>query len=566
MSSGHVLPKVIQNSSISYAIGLATFGPLFAWGAGGNFLQAIIHATFLGLGLSLIYAKRRPMLEFLAGALGHDRSVTVHEFITRRHGNDPRVRLVAAALSVSAMSGLIICEALGMVTVLRPLLGDYPGLADLVIAAILAIVISCTMLSGHEGVMHAGQLQLGLLYFGLFGSTLALLYQQISDLGILPVRGNLAIAFIAVVCAVMVFYRRGRYVDTTSIRYGASAAADREPMAVWLLRPFQKFLNTLIGTVIVAAFVVIAIILYVEGFPNVPSDGAAALLADSNVPDMTLVSLILLPLFHPIVDVVNWQRLAAFEKDRGWSHFAEGQWAADFKRFCAAYAVEVPLIGLLICLFGVVAGLTLEALDSGDVIQALIAQLVEQENYVATTTLSFLLLSLFAMAVSTMSALFSAGLCTVRYDIVPMCWPEPTTPSARARGEAKAIRWTQVAGVGIGLVVFAAFYLADARFEITFASARFLALVFGFSCLQLSFVPLILGPFIIKSGSLGAVSPGSALAVMGVSAAIGIGATAAYLLTGYDLWLWAAVPGCLGFGALIFVTARLWLRRSTAAA
>jgi hypothetical protein len=101
---------------------------------------------------------------------------------------------------------------------------------------------------------------------------------------------------------------------------------------------------------------------------------------------------------------------------------------------------------------------------------------------------------------------------------------------------------------------------------ITFASVKFLVLVFGFSSPQLSFVPLVLGPLIAGSGGLGTVSPGWALAVMGVSAAIGIGTAAAYFTTGYDPWLSAAVPGCLGSGALLFITARLWLRQTAAAA
>ena len=68
VSSGHVLPKVIQNSSIAYAIGLATFGPFFAWGASGDFWPALVHAAFFGMGLVLIYALRRPVLKFLADA------------------------------------------------------------------------------------------------------------------------------------------------------------------------------------------------------------------------------------------------------------------------------------------------------------------------------------------------------------------------------------------------------------------------------------------------------------------------------------------------------------------
>ena len=117
VSSDHVLPKVIQNSSIAYAIGLATFGPFFAWGVRGDFWPAIVHAAFFGSGLILLYALRRPMLKFLARALSHDRSVTVHGFIARRHGNDPRIRGVAAALTVFGLSGLVICETLGLATV-----------------------------------------------------------------------------------------------------------------------------------------------------------------------------------------------------------------------------------------------------------------------------------------------------------------------------------------------------------------------------------------------------------------------------------------------------------------
>ena len=88
VSSGVVVPKVIQNSTIVYGIGLATVAPLFAWGVGGEFWPALVYVGFVGLGLFLIYVLRRPWLEFLAGALGQDRSVTVHEFIARRHGND----------------------------------------------------------------------------------------------------------------------------------------------------------------------------------------------------------------------------------------------------------------------------------------------------------------------------------------------------------------------------------------------------------------------------------------------------------------------------------------------
>ena len=112
---------------------------------------------------------------------------------------------------------------------LNPLLSGSESLTHLLIAAVLVVVISCAILSGHAGIMHAAQLQLGVLYFGLFGSMTFLMYLQMSDLGSMPARGTFATALITVVCAVMFFYRRVRYVDSNSLHYRVSniVATDR---------------------------------------------------------------------------------------------------------------------------------------------------------------------------------------------------------------------------------------------------------------------------------------------------------------------------------------------------
>jgi hypothetical protein len=102
--------------------------------------------------------------------------------------------------------------------------------------------------------------------------------------------------------------------------------------------------------------------------------------------------------------------------------------------------------------------------------------------------------------------------------------------------------------------------LTDARYEITLSSSSFLALVLGFSCLQISFAPLVLGPLVGRSGRRGTVNPGWAVAVMGVGAVNGSAMVAAYLATGYDPWLWAAAPGCLGSSTLLFIAACFWPR------
>ena len=57
-------------------------------GLSGRIWPAIINSAFFGLGVCLIYILRRPMLEFMESALNGDRSITVHDFIARQHGND----------------------------------------------------------------------------------------------------------------------------------------------------------------------------------------------------------------------------------------------------------------------------------------------------------------------------------------------------------------------------------------------------------------------------------------------------------------------------------------------
>jgi hypothetical protein len=169
-----------------------------------------------------------------------------------------------------------------------------------------------------------------------------------------------------------------------------------------------------------------------------------------------------------------------------------------------------------------------------------------------------LLVSVLAIALSTMISLFSASLCTLRYDVLPNVWPEPAPGGARASDEAKATRRTVAAGAALCLAILAAFYFFAEYLQITFTGGKFLALVFAFSCAQLSFVPLVLGPLIGRTGERsGAVSPPWALGILGLGTVVGVGAVAMYLASGREPWLWAAIPACLATGASLFGVARL---------
>jgi hypothetical protein len=211
----------------------------------------------------------------------------------------------------------------------------------------------------------------------------------------------------------------------------------------------------------------------------------------------------------------------------------------------------------------VVAGLTQASPTEGDAIRAFIERMLTQENSAATMTLSFLLFGLFALAVSTLGSLFSAGLCTFRYDIDPVFWPEKKTASVRPV-EIRAKHLTLIAGLAIGLITLTAFHLAYAAFETTFAPARFLGLVFGVSSTQLSFTPLVVAPLIVGTRGIGTVTPAWALAVLIISSAIGIGMIAIGLVIGCEPCLQWAVAGCLGSAISLFVIASFLRWRSVA--
>jgi len=190
--------------------------------------------------------------------------------------------------------------------------------------------------------------------------------------------------------------------------------------------------------------------------------------------------------------------------------------------------------------------------------QAFIRQLVSQQNPVADVALSFLAVSVFAIALSTMSSMVSASLCTIRYDVLPAFSPELESGKLPA-AEAVARRRTMAAGGALYLLTAAAFFIADVFFPISLTGAAYLALLIAFYCAQLSFAPLVLGPIIGRmAGRPGTVNPRWALAILGIGAGSGVGAVAIYLTTGTETWLWSAVPVCLGSGFFLFGLARPW--------
>jgi hypothetical protein len=154
----------------------------FSWGARERFLAGYRLLGDVWSRSVLIYRLRRPILGFLSQALDRDRSITVPGLIARQHGDDPRVQLFAAALSVLAFSGLITGAAIGVASLVKPILPVGLNLTSAIACGLLGLMMLYTIPAGNSGAMRSAQAQVGILYLGLIGSILVVLYLLIRRL------------------------------------------------------------------------------------------------------------------------------------------------------------------------------------------------------------------------------------------------------------------------------------------------------------------------------------------------------------------------------------------------
>jgi hypothetical protein len=560
---GHIAPRVIQNASIIYRLGWVALAPLLAWGLIGELWPALVYLVSVALGLWLFYALRRPILQALDGAFVHDRSITLHEFIARCHGNDARVRALAAALTVFAIYGFIAALLIGLATVLRTIFigggggGGGGALADTFVVAIFVAVAGGTLLAGRFGILYATQIQLGLVYLGLFAATVLLLYLQGSAIGAMPLKGIVALLLIALVCAVVFFRRHGRYLDTSVPAGPAGGAREREPFGVRLFIRLLKVFNSLVGilamTLTVLAIIVAGFEVFLGGVPAVAREGLQALRGGTSASAMTLISLCLLPLLQPMVDVVNWQRTAAFTTLRDGDAYTDAAWTAAFKAFGLTYAREVPLMALFIVLIGVLGGLTLAGASAGRATQDFLASLLAQDNEVATAVATLLLLGVLSLAVATIGSLFAAALDVVDGDIVPTLRSRSIATAEAAVGTRAGGRL--LSGISIAILIVVTFLLADRRAPHTFGVNGLLGAMLAFGAVQMALVPLALAPLLRASGRFASLTSAWALAVLAVGAAIGVGFTIAGLVFAQSAALPFAVPACFGATTLLYLIA-----------
>jgi hypothetical protein len=521
VAPGYTAPQVIRNSSTAHVLRLAAFGPLFVFGARGDFWPVIIVAVCFGLGVYLVYLLRDPILEFLAEALASDRSITIHSFIARQHGGDPRIRQFAAAITLFTLVVFVTAEAFALAGFVKLIVGN-DTVARVVTLAALLLAALYAFPAGNPGTMQATQLQLGMIHFSLFGMAALLLYLHLSALTPLPPHSTFAILFVAVCCIAMLIYRRSRYVDAGPIDSTRSAK---------ILSKFGKIFNPIISVLAVTVIVFALMEFSALGFPAVGIASVEALQAGTDIPAVGLIALALLPLFYPIADIVHWQRLASAEKNKATYQGDELRWLTALSAILKTYARESGLLWFFIAAMGAIAVAALALPGSGDVMQDFVQALMSGDNEIITAIFSLLLLAIAALALSAMSSALSAGYCAIRYDMLS------ATAGKRTRS---------IAGRAFFLAIVLALILAEETLPMTFTSSSFLALLFALVSPALAFAPLIIGPAFGRR-----ISPDSALIVLGSGVACTAGGLIAFVITGNDTWLWAVAPASLACGFLL---------------
>src|SRR5205085_5027395 len=157
-------------------------------------------------------------------------------------------------------------------------------------------------------------------------------------------------------------------------------------------------------------------------------------------------SLALLALVYPLVDVRTWQMLAVAAKE---TQSDAALRSAALERILHSVAVEVPLVWMVMAMFGALAVLVIDTASGRDAFQMFVAGLAAEQGGPADFVLSFLLVAVLAMALSAMSGMLSAMLWVLRYDILPALWPEIVAQSTAGRGESIVTRRTVLMGTAL---------------------------------------------------------------------------------------------------------------------
>src|SRR5205085_3561128 len=143
------------------------------------------------------------------------------------------------------------------------------------------------------------------------------------------------------------------------------------------------------------------------------------------------------------------------------------------ERVLHSVAVEVPLVWLVMAMFGTLAVLLTETPAGREALAAFLGWLVAERGGPADFVLSFLLIGMFAMALAAMSSMLSALLWVLRYDVLPALWPQE---------DGAQTRRTILVGACLCVVAILLVYVAAEFLGMTLTSGNFLALLIACCC------------------------------------------------------------------------------------
>jgi hypothetical protein len=477
-------PEVVRNSLIASALRVSFLGPLFFWGANEELWPALIAAVCFSLCLNLIVIPRLPVLELLSRAQNRDKPTTIYAFIAHRYGGSRRVQFAAAGLTIFSLLGLLGCEAFGMASLLKPFLPAGNVSIFGVMAILLSLMLLATLTVGDAGALFTTQSLLALIYFGLLGSTMLLIYVQASDLRPLNPPAAMATLFLFVFCAALLWYRHTKYAETAP-PVSPEVRGYRRTLAKTVGR-LLKLLNTSIS---VFAAVILAVALMQINHADlltIARDSVTVFYGGTRASGLTLVALGVITLCLPIVDAIAWHHVAILgkaQRETGTEPSHE-----SLRQILRMHSGEAPLFWIFASMLGVLALNATETEAGPNAIQSVAEQLIAIDEPISHVILGFFLLSLLAMAVSMMSSSFSTIASILQDDFLQPVRPGPDQSQAR--------RHSVIIGLMLAVIIASFIGSLGIYFQINVGDVWFVRLVLGFLCVQAALAPLLTFAFI----------------------------------------------------------------------
>jgi hypothetical protein len=539
-------PSLFQNAAIAYAIQLATFGPFFVWGASGAYLPGIVNSIFFGIGLSLFYIFRRRVFDFLSAQLEIDQSFTLHGLIASRHGNSRLVALTSACLTIFALCGVILGEMIGASAILRPFLGNLGDNTFIVVLIMfLCMFLYCTV-GGNEGVLQTDQLQLGIAYCSLF----LCITVMIASFWLFDTESRILSTAILSTLSVVVLIaitRKFQFIERSANIFHSSGQSDE--IFAFVVKCYNK-IEQFINIVLIASTVAIVSILIFAVVSEPFQFDIRALGNRGPVPWIGIISLAILPLAFNVCDTSNWQRMAAFRPDLRSPSEDKG-----VNRALLNYSVESALVWLLMLFMGAMGAIFVGGgwTDQDD-LSSFLTKVLKLHTYAGNIFVVLFLTGGFAIALSTMSAVFSAVLAVLRLDVlrrpIEAAIQDPVQENVSFINRSNKI----------GFLIFSFFFLFYVGVEkfVPFGKETYVNLLLGFYGTQVAFFPsLVASLFSVRGEPLSKnVRQGGAVAsiILGAIGAIVITLSGMFLPVP-DWVVWTAFPGALIISSVIYAGA-----------